>query len=390
MRLRAVKRGVWALVAAALIAGAGASTAAAKPDRLAHASIIGGRTADLSQYGFTVAVIRQGRLFCTGSVINSTHVLTAGHCASGVPASDLQVLTGRIRVGDNGTGEAIGVTAATVDPDFGVPPLHDLAVLTLAAPTSVNPIRIAAPAEDPFLTPVGAQLGAAGYGQRNPLIIGPQKVGVLTQITQQIRTRCTAELGPLFVVASNICALGSRIKRAPLNRGVCFGDSGGPLVAFTPTGPVQVGVASQVTGIPLGCGLGGAPNVYARTSATDDYSFIRSTAGIGPPEPRLVSFAGLPLLKAQSHVAFPVTCSAACTVTGTMDVIFPRTETGPLPFTAALGANATGDVAVDLRKKATRELRTLPGQSVLKVELDATGPSFSGTDTHVRFFGFSR
>ena len=161
------------------------------------------------------------------------------------------------------------MTSGRVHPDFEQTGLHDVAVLTLAQPTSVTPVALATPQQDATLAAAGAQLQVAGYGATNPF--GTHLSGFLKTTTEQLRTenRCLkAYTSDLFAPESMICALGARRKKAgrfKIHTSACSGDSGGPLVASTPTGPIELGTVSFGGAL---CGLPSAPSVYSRVSAS--------------------------------------------------------------------------------------------------------------------------
>jgi secreted trypsin-like serine protease len=279
MQSRAARVGAVALCVG-LIGGIAAGPAAAGPS--ARKSVIGGTVANLQQWGFTAAVLTPNTL-CSGSVISPTRVLTTAHCV-GNPATMI--------VRTNSTyafagGEAFGVSGVAFAPGWAHSFVNDLAVLTLSSATNAPVVQLATPAEDASYTQGGAPLSVAGFGTRNPLIIGKPKVGLLTT------TNVTALGCPLPSWA--ICDTGGRagvafrklhdrIRHRRVNRGVCSGDSGGPLVANTPQGPRLVGIAEASTAPPkrnpfffVRCGLKGFPSVHTRTFTYLD--FIQANLG---------------------------------------------------------------------------------------------------------------
>ena len=251
---------------------AGAAPAAASAGPRAHASIVGGGTADPSQWPYAVAIYRKGHLHCGGAVIGPTKVLTAGHCVDGFNVANFQVIIGRPNLRDQAAGQSIGVTSGSVHPDFEQTGLHDVAVLTLASPTSATPVALATPEQNSAVTSPGAILRVAGYGAVNPF--GIHLSPILKSTFEQVRPdqRCLkAYTRDLFAPESMICALGARRKhggRFKIHTSACSGDSGGPLVADTPTGPIEVGTVSYGGAL---CGLGAAPTVYSRVSASYDF-----------------------------------------------------------------------------------------------------------------------
>jgi secreted trypsin-like serine protease len=255
-----------------LVAGFAAGPAGAEGGGpRAGASIISGQIADFSQWPFTVAILRKGRLHCGGSVIAPTKILTAAHCALGFSTANLSVVTGRARISDGGTGELIGVSNSVVHPDYATNGRHDVSVLTLESPTSAPPIALADASQSAAATGVGAPLRVAGWGARSPL--GFKLSDVLRTTVEKVRTnkRCRRSYRSLFSGASMICALGKKVHRGypPIHTSACSGDSGGPLVADTGSGPIEVGTVSYGSSI---CGYSGSPTVYSRVS--DSLGFI--------------------------------------------------------------------------------------------------------------------
>jgi secreted trypsin-like serine protease len=258
-----------AVAAATMLLPAGG--ALAKAPR-ARSSIIGGRPATLAQWGFTVAVTAPKSL-CSGAVISSTQVLTTAHCVS-VP-SQMSVIANVTSLSAPG-GETRAVTNAAIHPGYDGR-FNDLAILTLAAPTSAPAAVLASPAVDSVFSQPGAHLAVAGFGTRNPILpFGKPKLGILTaaEVTVSRSRRCVA----LSSAATELCDAGGRAgvvrlgrKGRPVQRVVCLGDSGGPLIAQTSSGPRLIGIAegslAPAKRSPFGfvkCGLKGFPSVHGR------------------------------------------------------------------------------------------------------------------------------
>jgi secreted trypsin-like serine protease len=275
MRSRIARVGGVALCASALIAVLISGVAQASPR--AGKSVIGGTPASIEQWPFVASVLTPTTL-CTGTVISPTRVLTAGHCVGNpltmiVRTNSTSAFTG---------GLVTGVASVAFAPGFNHTFQNDLAILTLKGPTTAPPIQLASAAEDASYTQPGAPLSAAGFGNRNPLLIGKPRIGLLTA------TNVAARFCPLPPWA--ICDSGKRIgtafrrlrhkvKKRPVNSSVCSGDSGGPLVANTPEGPRLVGTAEASTAPPskrnpfffVICGLKGYPSVHTRSYLYNDF-----------------------------------------------------------------------------------------------------------------------
>jgi secreted trypsin-like serine protease len=282
MSSRIARVGVVVLCATGLIGLLAGGSATAKPR--AHSSVIGGTPANVDQWSFAVAVLTPTTL-CTGTVISPTRVLTAGHCVGNPLTMTLRARSSSAFTG----GEALGVSAVTFAPGYAHGFENDLAILTLKSPTTATPITLASAAEDAAYSQPGAPLSIAGFGNRNPLLVGKPRFGLLTA------TNVSARFCPLPQWA--ICDSGSRVgvafrrikrklRRRPVMRSVCQGDSGGPLVANTPAGPRLVGTAEASTG-PVSkrnpfffvvCGLKGYPSVHTRSFTYQDWIL----ANLGP------------------------------------------------------------------------------------------------------------
>jgi secreted trypsin-like serine protease len=281
MLFRIARVGTVALCAAALIGTLSAGIADASPR--AGKSVIGGTPASVDQWGFVAAVLTPTTL-CTGTVISPTRVLTAGHCVGNPLTMTVRTKSTSAFAG----GEALAVSSVVFAPGFAHTFENDLAILTLKTPTTATPIQLANAAEDATYTQPGAPLAEAGFGNRNPLIVGKPRIGLLTATT------VSARFCPLPPWA--ICDAGRRVgfaarriqrkvKRRTVRASICSGDSGGPLVANTPAGPRLVGTAEASTAPPskrnpfffVICGLKGFPSVHTRSYTFND--FIQANLG---------------------------------------------------------------------------------------------------------------
>ncbi|MEC3981358.1 serine protease, partial [Amycolatopsis sp. H20-H5] len=150
-------------------------------------AIIGGHDAD-QPYPFTVSLhTASGKLFCAGSLIAPTWVVTAGHCVQGKSAAVLSV-----RVGSNDStagGETAQPAELLVNPGFTTSGAGgDIALVRLASPVKAAPITLGTSAAP------GTATRLLGWGQTCPTQNCGQPPTTLQQLDTQIvdGSRCTA------------------------------------------------------------------------------------------------------------------------------------------------------------------------------------------------------
>jgi secreted trypsin-like serine protease len=275
MLSRTARVGAAVLCATGLIGLLAAGSAAARGPR-ARSSVIGGTTANLQDWGFTAAVLTPTTL-CTGVVLAPTKVLTTAHCVGNPLTMVVRTNSASAFVG----GEAHSVASAAIAPGWAHGFESDLSVLTLNSPTSAPPIQLANAAEDATYTQPGAPLSVAGFGNRNPLIVGKQRIGLLTATDVAART-CPLPPWAICDIGGRAGTVFRKLRGHTLRRRVqkviCSGDSGGPLVARTPEGARLVGIAEASSSPPkrnpfffVLCGLKGFPSLHTRTFSYLDF-----------------------------------------------------------------------------------------------------------------------
>ena len=274
---------IWAVVLAA----------AASPS----SAVVGGSDAAPGEFTSVAEVyLGEGVFFCTGTLIDPTHVLTAGHCGNptgAVFAAPVAWPTPLIDVyiGSNKTleGEHVPVSKAVVSPDyFGLlNSRNDLTILTLSRASSHTPTPVAAAGERSIWDP-GDLETIAGWGvteEDGDLPDTLQKAQVPITTDTYCKSRYTEDDGYDFDPETMVCA-------GYPEGGVdtCQGDSGGPMFGTAADGSRRV---VGVTSWGNGCAQEGYPGVYARVADTKLREWVASeTSGGVASEPAATTTTG--------------------------------------------------------------------------------------------------
>jgi secreted trypsin-like serine protease len=277
--------------------------------------IIGGQESSISQFPWQVYVEggpfkEGGKTFvtsCGGSILDSTHILTAAHCVdvegstTTHSAKDFVVASGDSNVNElSSTTQVKGVAGIRTDPYYTVPPeiKDDVAVLTLNTPLELSE---AENAEAIQLVPAGATpapgttLSISGYGKEEGAE-GAQPTGQLYSTT-------------LTAISSDACRNQVKLNSAVLlcaesaSSSTCQGDSGGPLTEGSP--PVQVGIVDFGT---KECPVG-QPDVFTNIAAPEIRDFIEGDES-PPVAPRQSSPPGIKWFGSSPVAFLPLTCEA--------------------------------------------------------------------------------
>jgi secreted trypsin-like serine protease len=249
----------------------------------AHA-VVGGNDASPGEYPYAAYVLIDFAFACTGTLVDPTHVITAGHCSSitgaavatpvGQPGQLVEVYLNSIRAHEF-EGQYAPVKQVHVHPDYLFtnnpsgfpldPSPNDVAILELAEPVNLPTVKVAGRGEEGLWAP-GTTATIAGFGQT-----GDGSPDVL----QEARVPITTD-----AYAAN--AYGDRWEsRSMLAAGfpqggvdTCQGDSGGPLLVPGPNGFRLAGDTSWGEG----CAEPGKPGVYGRVGGAHLREWIRSVA----------------------------------------------------------------------------------------------------------------
>ena len=251
-------------------------------------AVVGGSDAAPGQFP-SVAEITYGApgvgiFLCSGTLIDPTHVLTAGHCSSitkpafvsspvSWPPQSINVWIGGT---ESGEGEKAPVSSVSIPPDYlGLTDRNDISILELAASSSMAPTQVAAASERAIWDP-GTLATIAGWGRTEeggdlPDTLQWAQVPITTD--EYCESAYSDEDGWDFDPETMVCA-------GYPEGGVdtCQGDSGGPLFADASTGVRRVVGATSWGN---GCAREGFPGVYARVADTKLRTWIESVTPEG-------------------------------------------------------------------------------------------------------------
>lgn len=211
---------------------------------------------------------------CSGVLIASRWVLTAGHCTAGNTHVQLRHRQ-----------ESHEVIATIPYPDWQSS--LDLGLLLLASETSVAPASLAVGCGSQYVVD-GAAVQIVGYGATSPE--GSQFNTELREATTEIvDADCSGDEWSCFMPGQELIAGHPGVDTCP-------GDSGGPLYVSSSAGPLLAGITSRAAnygatptgGVEEPCGS--VPGLYVRVDAAVDW--IEDTIGEPLPEPDCAPAAG--------------------------------------------------------------------------------------------------
>ncbi|XP_063365183.1 brachyurin-like [Cydia amplana] len=226
--------------------------------------IVGGSIADISQVpyqvGLVITILWILTSVCGGSLISTTHVLTAAHCYhDGIfTANSFQTVHGSNLLFTGGV--RVNTRDIEVHPNWDPQTVsNDIAILRIPAVTLSNVIQtIALPFNDASNLFVGSHALASGYGLSSDggTISILQRLSAVT--LSVIPNSVCDEVYRPYITDTIICTSGAG------GQGTCSGDSGGPLALNINGLPTLIGVTSF--GSSQGCEIG-LPAGYARVTS---------------------------------------------------------------------------------------------------------------------------
>merc|ERR1712071_318256 len=235
----------------------------------ANGRIVGGQETEEHEYPWQVGLVQKnGRSpYCGGTLISSTHVLTAAHCTANSAAENVFVILGEHNIADSDVNR-VAVAEIINHPNYNSQTTdNDYAILRLAnAVTFTNEVSPACLPANLSATYAGVLATVTGWGT---LSSGGNQPNTLQEVDVTVTTNavCNSAYGNNMITDNMVCAADS-------GKDSCQGDSGGPLVASENGRQALIGVVSWG----YGCAAADYPGVYARV--TEKMSWIvANTAG---------------------------------------------------------------------------------------------------------------
>ncbi|MDR7324329.1 MULTISPECIES: S1 family peptidase [Catenuloplanes] len=215
--------------------------------------VVGGDAARTGQFPWVVRVSAG----CAGTLVAARVVLTAAHCAAGLPVDGIAVTADTVDLDDRRSREARVVRMIVAAGYRQVTEGDDWALLQLdrRLPLPTIPVNDASGYDTGRFTVIG--WGATGEDQAQQRKLRYAEVPLVADHTCVSAYR---EAGYTYRPDEMLCAG----YVADGRRDACYGDSGGPLVRRDAYGTWrQVGVVSWG----IGCARPGLPGVYTQLSA---------------------------------------------------------------------------------------------------------------------------
>jgi secreted trypsin-like serine protease len=228
--------------------------------------IVGGVKVDIEEYPHQVSVQSSRGLFCGGSIVAASWVLTAAHCVDEDPPG-LAIGAGSTRLSGLGDGEGQirEVARVVLHPGYdpsATPPRNDAALLRLAHPLAMDDavaaIELVSPDDaEAGLTDPGVIATVSGWGR---LASHGGVTDVLHAVDVPIVSNAAASHDYGRTIGSESIAAGSL---AHGGHDACQGDSGGPLVVPDDDGQWRL---AGIVSWGASCGEPEAPGIYTRVS----------------------------------------------------------------------------------------------------------------------------
>jgi len=239
--------------------------------------IVGGSEVDPHSIPWQVGLMNKGSnfVFCGGSILSATKILTAAHCYK--RPSSIQVVVGEHRLNSAADGVRHDVRSFVVHPGYNRQTIDkDVAIITLSKPIDLNDkakaVCLPKSITDPNLRD-GQSLTVSGWGRLSGSSSGPDVLHAV-RIPYMPPAECRRAWGSSRITNNMLCA--GQIDGSANGLSACNGDSGGPLTV----GRTIVGVVSWGR---RGCGY--QSGVYAKVSVFLSWiasQGVANNCGAGP------------------------------------------------------------------------------------------------------------
>ncbi|KAJ3656371.1 hypothetical protein Zmor_015454 [Zophobas morio] len=244
-----------------------------KVDSRNSARIIGGASARAGQFPFIASIYinrADGTFFCSGALINSQWVLTAGQCVEGATLFTIYLGSNSPR-GDSENGVTLATDTYYLHPEYNPATLeNDIGLIkfrTYITQTDyIRSINYLASTKLPDY----ATVATMGWGQTGDDIPGPVDALNYIYLTTLSNVECRLTFGSQ-ITDNMVCVAGS------YNQGTCLGDSGSPLIQYGASGNAyHVGISSFYSG--NGCETPD-PSGFTRTQPYNQWISNTTTFG---------------------------------------------------------------------------------------------------------------
>jgi len=223
--------------------------------------VIAGEDSKEGQWPWQIAMYKNGRFSCGGSLITPQWIVTAAHCVQRTPASIVTVVLGDLnRASTSGHEQKIQVSKIIYHPRYGRLN-YDIALLKLSKPAALNNhVKTVCLPRQGEEVPVGSKCFISGWGKtKHPGgSVSKLQHASLTIMSKSDCSKTNSKTVP--ITDQMVCAK----NKSPARQSGCHGDSGGPFVCQQKSGSWTLhGAVSWGSRY---CDIRDAATVFARIS----------------------------------------------------------------------------------------------------------------------------